>query len=330
MLKFAVRLLAGLAVTALGALVLWGGAGMAMAMGGWDSPPRGTFVDVAGKRMRIVCEGAREPGQPLVVFEAGAYSGSADFGWLQPQVATFARTCSYDRAGMGWSEPTDRPRDPGTLADDLHALLAAAGEPGPYVLVGHSMAGLMTRAFISAHPDEVQGLVLIDAADPSAIGIPEARIWIRRYQRLARLGAGLSQVGLVKPLSPFFANRIGLPDGPALREKHRMFGAPRHMRAAAAEITSTIDGAARAQGADPYLAAIPVAAVTAGPAGEPGRSAWKEAQQRAARLSSQGFAINVDAATHTSILGPLHGPVVVDAIRRVLAAATDAASREAD
>ena len=300
---------------------------MAMASGGWAEPPRGTLVDVGGRRMRMVCDGERQPGRAVVVFEAGAYSGSADFSWLQPRVSAFARTCSYDRAGIGWSDPTDGPRDPGALADDLQRLLLAAGETGPYLLVGHSMAGLITRAYASSYPDSLIGLVLIDAADPSAIALPEAQVWIRRYQQLARLGASLARFGLVKPLSPWFANRIGLTDPIGIEEKRRMFGDPRHLRAAAAEISQTIKGASRALAADPVLARIPVTVITAGPATEPARQAWKEAQQRGARLSPQGRVINVDAATHTSILGSVHGPVVVEAVREMLAGLETRTSR---
>jgi pimeloyl-ACP methyl ester carboxylesterase len=291
------------------------GTGLAMAAGGWNNPPRGVLIDVDGRKQRLVCEGEARAGEPIIVFEAGAYSGSADWGYLQPEVAKTARTCSYDRAGMGWSEPSKAPRDPATLARELKALLDAAGEKGPYVLVGHSMAGLLTRAFISQYPDHVVGLVLIDAADPSAIAIPEAQVWIRRYQRLARMGAGLSQFGIVKPLAPFYANRIGL-SGVPLKEKRKMFGAPSHMRASAAEIAATVAGAEAAMAADPFLKRIPVATITAGPA-SPGRSAWKEAQARPARLSSAGTSVNVDGANHTTILGPIYGHIVLDAIARV-------------
>jgi pimeloyl-ACP methyl ester carboxylesterase len=304
------RGLAGLGVV----LAAWGITGMAMAAGGWSKPLRGEMVDVGGRSLRLVCEGVRQPGQPTVVFEAGAYSGAADWGVIQPQTAQFARACAYDRAGIGWSDPTNGPRDPGALADDLRTLLRAAGEEGPFVLVGHSMAGLMTRAFIAAYPDEVAGLVLVDAADPSAIEIPEARVWIQRFQQAARLGACLSRLGLMKPLTPFFANRIGLPAGSvALAEKRRMFGAPRHMKAAAAEITQTINGGARALDADPFLARIPVTTISAGP----DRGRWSAAQKRAATLSSAGESLVVEDATHTSILGPRHAGVVVGAVRRV-------------
>ena len=299
----------------LASVLAWTGTGLAMAAGGWKNPPRGVLIEVDGRKQRLVCEGEARPGEPVIIFESGAYSAAADWGYLQPEVAKTGRTCSYDRAGMGWSEPSKAPRDPATMAGELKALLQAAGEKGPYVLVGHSMAGLLTRAYISENPQDVVGLVLIDAADPSAISIPEAQIWIKRYQRLARVGAGFAQFGLVKPLAPFFANRIGL-SGIPLQEKRRMFGAPSHMRASAAEIAATIDGAEAAMAADRYLEAIPVATLTAG-AVTPDRNAWKEAQARPARLSKRGSSINVEAANHTTILGPIYGQAVLEAIARV-------------
>lgn len=312
----------------LASILAWTGTGLAMAAGGWTNPPRGTLIEVDGRKQRLVCEGEVRPGEPVIIFESGAYSAAADWGYLQPEVAKTSRTCSYDRAGMGWSEPSKAPRDPATLARELKALLTAAGETGPYILVGHSMAGLLTRAYISQNPRDVVGLVLIDAADPSAIAIPEAQIWIKRYQRLARLGAGAAQFGLVKPLAPFYANRIGL-DGLALKEKRRMFGAPSHMRASAAEIAATIDGAQAAMAADSYLESIPVATITAGPVTE-GRTAWKEAQARPARLSKRGSSINIDAANHTTILGPVYGQAVLDAIARVKRDAVADMAKSAD
>jgi pimeloyl-ACP methyl ester carboxylesterase len=299
----------------LASALAWTGTGLAMAAGGWKTPPRGVLIEVDGRKQRLVCEGEARPGEPTIVFESGAYSAAADWGYLQPEVAKTGRTCSYDRAGMGWSEPSNAPRNPATMARELKALFQAAGEKGPFVLVGHSMAGLLTRAYISQNPQDVVGLVLIDAADPSAISIPEAQIWIKRYQRLARVAAGFAQFGLVKPMAPFFANRIGL-SGTPLREKRRLFGAPSHMRASADEISAIIDGAGSVMEADHYLEAIPVATVTAGPV-TPGRYAWKEAQARPSRLSKRGSSINVEAANHTTILGPTYGQAVLDAIARV-------------
>jgi pimeloyl-ACP methyl ester carboxylesterase len=317
-----------LIVGSLALLATWCMAGIAMAAGDWGDPPRGVMVDVDGRKQRIVCEGVVTPGIPTVVFESGIYSGSADWGYIQPEIAKGGRTCSYDRAGMGWSQPSTNPRDAGSMARELHQLLGAASERGPYVLVGHSMAGLLARAYLGQNPDEVVGLVLIDAVDPQAATFDSAKIWIERAGRVARFGANVAPLGVVKPLSLFYANGIG-QSGVPLKEKRRMFGAPSHMRASAAEIDAIMEGGDAARAADPYLSALPIATITAGPIRE-GRSAWKESQARAARISTRGTAINVDAASHTSILGPIHGGVVIQAIERVRAdAVSDMAAKVA-
>lgn len=288
-----------------------------MAAGRWDNPPRGILVDVDGRKQRIVCEGQAIVGVPTVIFESGIYSGSADWGYIQPEIAKGGRTCSYDRAGIGWSQPSTNPRDSASMARELHQLLDAAGERGPFVLVGHSMAGLLTRAFLSQYPTQVAGLVLIDAVDPATENIDRARIWLKRAARVANLGANLAPFGVVKPLGLFYANGIG-QSGLALKEKRKMFGSSSHMRASAREIEVVMENVDVALAGDAYLAALPVATITAGPA-RGGRIQWKESQARAARVSTRGTFVNVDAANHTSVLGPIHGNIVIQAIERVRA-----------
>ena len=298
-------------------LVAWCVTGLAMASGGWNNPPRGELINVDGRQQRLVCEGQKIVGVPTVIFESGIYSGAADWGYIQPEVAKNGRTCSYDRAGLGWSQPSRNSRDTASMARELHQLLAAGNESGPYVLVGHSMAGLLTRAFLSQYPTDVVGLVLIDAVDPAAGAMGSARIWLKRAAQVAHFGAGLAPFGVIKPLSPFYANRIGL-SGLALQEKRKMFGATSHLRASAHEIDAVMEQIDVAVAADAYLPALPVATITAGPRVD-GRNQWKESQARAARLSSRGTSINVDAASHTTILGPIHSGAVIQAIERVRA-----------
>lgn len=305
----------GLTVVAL--IATWCVTGLALAAGRWDNPPRGSLIDVDGRKQRIVCEGQAVVGVPTVVFESGIYSGSADWGYIQPLVAKGGRTCSYDRAGIGWSHPSTNSRDSASMARELHQLLEAAGEAGPYVLVGHSMAGLLTRAYLSQYPNDVTGLVLIDAVDPGAGAMGNARVWLKRAAGIANLGANLAPFGVVKPLGLFYANGIG-QSGTALSEKRKMFGAPSHMRASAREIEAVMENVEVAVAGDAYIPALPVATITAGPARE-GANQWKESQARAARLSSRGTSVNVVAASHTSILGPIYGGVVIQAIERVRA-----------
>lgn len=123
--------------------------------------PPGRLVDVGGYRLHLLEQGE---GGPTVVFDAGA--GAAGLAWapLQREVARFAHTVSYDRAGLGWSEPGRRPRRNAVMVEELHELLHRAGVPGPYVLVGHSLGGLNARLYTHTYPQEVAGLVLVDAA----------------------------------------------------------------------------------------------------------------------------------------------------------------------
>jgi pimeloyl-ACP methyl ester carboxylesterase len=127
-------------------------------------PPPGRLVDVGGYRLHINCVGT---GSPTVVIDSGAGDWSATWSsWVQPGVAGTTRVCTYDRAGLGWSDPGPRPRTAERFADELHTLLQRAGIPGPYVLVGHSLGGLTVRLFAHAYPAEVAGVVLIDAMSP--------------------------------------------------------------------------------------------------------------------------------------------------------------------
>jgi pimeloyl-ACP methyl ester carboxylesterase len=138
------------------------------------------LVDIGGGReMYLTCRGE---GRPTVVLEAGA--GNDANIWdtvglapdsvqtaVLPGVAAFTRVCAYDRPGTlldldhrSRSDPVPQPRTAADAVDDLHALLSAAGVPGPYVLVGHSLGGIIIRLYAATYPDEVVGLVLVDAS----------------------------------------------------------------------------------------------------------------------------------------------------------------------
>jgi pimeloyl-ACP methyl ester carboxylesterase len=134
-------------------------------------PAPGRMVDLGGWRVHLSCTGTRRAGQPLVVLEAGAGGFSVDFSLVQPEVARFARACSYDRAGMGWSELGPRPRTQRQIVWELHTLLANAGEAPPYVLVGHSWGGILARAFTFTYPSEVVGLVLEESGHERGVQV---------------------------------------------------------------------------------------------------------------------------------------------------------------
>ncbi|MGH3078897.1 MAG: alpha/beta fold hydrolase [Gaiellaceae bacterium] len=119
-------------------------------------------VDVGGFRLAISCQGS---GTPTVVLESGSRSSGGAWMLLQPRVAKTARVCSYDRAGLGYSDPRPRPgRVPAARAvTELHKLLAGAGISPPYVLGGWSLGGFLIRLYTMRYPAEVLGLVSVDS-----------------------------------------------------------------------------------------------------------------------------------------------------------------------
>ena len=124
-------------------------------------PPPGQLVDVGGYRLHIHCTGT---GSPTVVIEAGLGDWSTSWGaQVQPEVAKTTRVCTYDRAGMGWSEAGPLPRDAAQFAKELHTLLQNANIPGPYVMVGHSLGGFGVRLFVHEYASEIAGVVLIES-----------------------------------------------------------------------------------------------------------------------------------------------------------------------
>ena len=140
-------------------------------------PPPGRLVDIGGWRLHLNCTGQASASQPTVILEAGIGDFSVEWSLVQPQVAKFARVCSYDRADDGWSDLGPRPRTMHQIVYELHALLRNANEPGPYVLVGHSYGGWLVRLHQLTYPSEVVGLVLVEAGadDPVRVlsdGVP--------------------------------------------------------------------------------------------------------------------------------------------------------------
>lgn len=123
-------------------------------------PAAGQLVDVGGYKMHINCIGQ---GSPTIILVAGMSDFSVTWAYVQPEVARFTRVCSYDRAGLGWSEPSPAPRTASTMVEELHTLLVNADVQGPYVLVGHSLGGMLVRVYAHNHPDEVVGMILVDS-----------------------------------------------------------------------------------------------------------------------------------------------------------------------
>jgi pimeloyl-ACP methyl ester carboxylesterase len=222
-------------VTLLGAALLtvssWAGASAA---GTANPPPLAAdefakTIDIGGgRKMYIECRGS---GSPTVVLVSGL-DAAADL-WHRPEqdapkvylkVGKFTRVCAYDRPGTPYgtgqpsrSDPVPQPTTPRAGVDGLHALLEAADVPGPYVLVGHSYGGLITRLYASTYPDEVVGMVLVDVLSPALRAQMSPTDWetwkvlnarqakdIAEYPALERLDfdPSLDQVEAVRPIRP--------------------------------------------------------------------------------------------------------------------------------
>ena len=126
-------------------------------------PPPGEMVNVGDHNLHLYCLGE---GSPTVILEAGASSWSVVWSLVQKEIAATTQVCSYDRAGFGWSEPGPQPRTADQIVSELHTLLSNAGIEGPFVMVGHSFGGPLVRVFTDHYPDEVVGVVLVDATHP--------------------------------------------------------------------------------------------------------------------------------------------------------------------
>lgn len=134
-----------------------------------EPPAPGRLVDLGGWRMHIHCTGETRQGRPTVVLIAGSSGLSIDWVFLQKQVATFARVCSYDRSGTAWSDLGPYPHTLAQKIFELHLLLQKSGESTPLVLVGHSYGGRLARLYASTYPAEVTGMVLVDAGHEDSL-----------------------------------------------------------------------------------------------------------------------------------------------------------------
>ncbi len=121
----------------------------------------GKMASESGLRLHIRCVGE---GQPVVVFDSGLGQGAEAWAGIQPHVAASTRACAYDRAGHGESDPAQVPHNNREMARELYALLQHAQQPGPYVLVGHSMGGTNVQLLLEEQPASVAGMVLLDAS----------------------------------------------------------------------------------------------------------------------------------------------------------------------
>ena len=282
--------------------------------------PRGAMVEIGeGRQLRLVCEGPAQGAtkdRPVVWLEAGAFGFAADWGATQEALSAAGwRSCAYDRAGMGFSPPGPAPRDGVAIVADFEKLVAASGEKGPFILVGHSMAGLRLREYAGRNPGAVAGLVLVDAATADASESEAYKPFIAAFTTASRWAARGASIGLYKPLVyTSLGDKIGLPPA-AKAEKRWAFANGRHNRTAAAEVELWPQSADQAIAVPAYDPSWPVAVVTAGPV--KGREQRKAMQAKPAERSKHGYVDHVEAATHTRLLGERFCDHIVKAVEFV-------------
>ena len=264
------------------------------------TPPPGRLVDIGGFRLHLWCTG---DGAPAVILDNGLGGTSPGWGFVQPDVARFTRVCSYDRAGMGYSDPGPSPRTARRIANELAELLAHGGIDGPVVLVGASIAGFNIRVFASDHPERAAGLVLVDAShEADAHEVPG----------MARFVPLLSTVGVFRLLGVSFGGNVeSLPPSVRRYAQATSFRSAGY-KAAADEIIHIEESVSEVRSSRRKLT-IPVVVVT-GARGSDER--WRKLQQDLTSLSERGCLMIAPRSGHVVQID--QPEVVVDAIRRVV------------
>jgi pimeloyl-ACP methyl ester carboxylesterase len=320
------RILLGLlALTATVAIGVIGAGAIARANLHARFPPTGQLVDVGGYRLHIACQGSGAG--PTVILEAGSGPTSLDWALVQPKVAGFAKVCAYDRAGIGWSDASPKPRSAPVMVEELHALIGRAGLKAPFVLVGHSIGGIVSRQYAARYPGEVSGLVLVDSAHedqfrryPQPIVASTARSiqQVRTFEILIALGIPALFPALA-PLEP----RLPKPTAEAYRAL--MTSDPKHVAAGRGEIEELMRGETKPV---TTLGNLPLVVLSRGHP-DPGmfdssvkaevaaqsERVWTEMQLELTALSSRGRRIVAQKSGHSIQLD--QPELVIGAIREV-------------
>jgi len=272
--------------------------------------PTGELVDIGGRRLHIDCRG--EAKGPAVIFEAGLsqFTAHSAFAKTQDLIAHFARVCTYDRAGFGWSDPVAGTRTQEDMVEDLHKLLVAKRLQGPFVLAGHSMGGLYARLYAQRYPADVAAIVLIDATPEAYLYAPGAAEV--RKDLVAKIAEGLKnakQDGV--PLVPM---EPGTPPEVAMAFTAEVFRTMKQEY----EAIDLVPEALRVSGGYGTLGDRPLAVIRRDIADPPAAAdeGWAELQQSLAALSTRGFLVVAEKSGHVI---PYENPqIVADTVRRVL------------
>jgi pimeloyl-ACP methyl ester carboxylesterase len=266
-------------------------------------PAPGQMIDVGGYRLHLYCTGTATEGSPTVILEQGLGGTSPAWAWIQPEVAKATRVCSYDRAGLGWSDPPPKgtQRDGLEVTKELHTLLENAGVAGPYVMVGHSFGGLYSLFFAHQYAQDVVGVVLLDSSHPDQwSSTPAGEEIYRSNARVFSVTPVLARLGLMR-LRARSQPATDLPDLQN-RELVAFNSATQDWDAQAAEFAATTDLDNEVRSAS-SLGSLPVFVLTATDHGGPAEmeQAWQELQNGLAGLSTNSAHEVLNGARHESL-----------------------------
>ncbi len=292
-------------------------------------PPPGKLVDVGGYKLHINCVGE---GSPTVVMECGLGGLSLVWSLVQTEVAKFTRVCTYDRAGYGWSESSSKPRTSQEMVEELHTLLTNAGIESPYILVGHSLGGLNLRLFASQYPDEVVGMVLVDAVPANAYSriSPAFQHNMAATRRMFRSLSVITRLGLLRLLvqlrgtqaAPEFVRKLPLEIQSVIVAKFL----PKTFETAIAE-SLLMETSTQQVGKSQLSDNLPLVVLSHGInmfSNMPDQQAkqagltWQELQGEIAKLSSKGSLQIAQTSGHNIHID--QPQLVVDAIRQIIKA----------
>lgn len=291
-------------------------------------PPPGRIVDVNGVKMHINCSGN---GSPTVILEAGMGASSLDWSLVQPQIAAFTKVCSYDRAGMGWSEESPNPRTSKNIVEELHALLTKENIPKPYILVGHSFGGIIIRQFASQFPEDVVGLVLVESShelqNKKLPKLPEPS-WLN--QLVSQSAAILAPLGYPRLFQPIPINELNVFPKNIQEMYLAKVSTSKYFRATTRENQDFEKSLQQLENSRESIKNIPLIVITAGKsfmeqAEEPELSSfpttllkeidqvWKDLQKNLVTKSAQGKQMIAEKSNH---MIPWQEPeIIVEAVR---------------
>jgi pimeloyl-ACP methyl ester carboxylesterase len=225
--------------------------GVATALERRQFPHPGRLIDIGDRQLHIYCTGE---GSPVVVLEAPAAGLSVAWGWVQPAVSLTTRVCSYDRAGLGWSELGDASFDAGAVPQHLHTLLQRAGESGPFVIAGQGLGAAFASMYAARYASDVAGLILVDPPVPDPERDEGGRV------RLVRASPWLARAGILRVTRLLAERTEGLPRGDA-GALATFLNRPDHLTRAARELNAWDDTVRLAS--IPVDGSIPVARIQA-------------------------------------------------------------------